>query len=504
LENLIKKRNRSINLKEYKLLCKACDKILLMKSSTKETYAIPFLHVIREHPFILKRYSNLFDKKNNFSLFYNRIKNLVLVKLFLLNSLIKKNKFDDNLSITNKKIDILFVSHLLNHSQIGSEKDFYFGNIPNDLKKNGYNSLISLINHSGREVDYLSEQWSSRSKIPRIILSKSLDFLNEIKIIINVSKESLRLFLFSKKQDSKLKKNLFIKSSQECLSHRSIINLRISFQIKKIISKYNPKILIITHEGHSYERLIFFEARKYNKDIKCIGYQHAIIFKFQHAICRNLKQNYNPDVILTSGKIGYNKLIKINDLKKVSIRLLGSNKSTNKIIKNKINNKCLVIPEGILEECFLLFEFSIQCALKNPDSEFIWRLHPGIKFSSIKKKIDFDKLPNNITISNNNLNVDLKECTWALYRGTTTIIEGVYSGLRPIYLELPNEINIDPLIELKLWHESISNSISFKKIIKNSNSNKWSKKNWLKATKYCNNFFDPLNMKVLIKTLKEN
>ena len=48
-----------------------------MKSSTKETYAIPFLHVIREHPFILKRYSNLFDKKNNFSLFYNRIKNLV-------------------------------------------------------------------------------------------------------------------------------------------------------------------------------------------------------------------------------------------------------------------------------------------------------------------------------------------------------------------------------------------------------------------------------------------
>ena len=90
MENLIKKRNKSINLKEYKLLCKACDKILLMKSSTKETYAIPFLHVIREHPFILKRYSNLFDKKNNFSLFYNRIKNLVLVKLFLLNSLIKK------------------------------------------------------------------------------------------------------------------------------------------------------------------------------------------------------------------------------------------------------------------------------------------------------------------------------------------------------------------------------------------------------------------------------
>jgi len=495
-------KKKIINVREYKLLCKLCDDILLKRSSSEETYAIPFLHVIREHPFILKRYNDLFNKKNLIFVILNRLKNLLIIFIILISSFFKYNRFYNNKNITNHNIDILFVSHLLNKFQVGEKKDFYFGNISNDLNKFGYKSIIALINHSGNEADFLSKKWNKKNVTPRVILSKTLNFIDELKILFNVFKESYRLFLYSKKRNSNLIKNLFSKSSLECLSHRSLINLRISLQIKKIIFNYNPKFLIITHEGHSYERLIFFEAKKFNKNIICIGYQHAIIFKFQHAICRNLKNKFNPDIILTSGKNGFNKLKKSKKLSNISIKLLGSNKKIKKIKKNTISNKCLIIPEGILEECFLLFEFSIKCALKCPEVKFIWRLHPGIKFSYLRKKINFNKLPKNIIISNNELSYDLKKCTWALYRGTTTIIEGIYNNLRPIYLEMPNEINIDPLNDLNVWHEKITNTDKFSAIIKNKNSNKWSQKNWIKALKYCNNFFNPLNIDVLLKTLK--
>ncbi len=502
MPTLTKKFNKIIKIKEYKLLCKVCDNILLKRISTKETYAIPFLHVIREHPFILKRYNDLFFQNNLLNNIITRIKNLIIIFIIIISSLFKFDRFYRKKNITNKKIDILFVSHLLNKFQVGEKKDFYFENISNDLHKVGYNSIIALINHSGEEADFLSQKWNTNNIIPRIILSKTLNFIDEIKVFFNVFKESYRLLLNSNKQKSNFIKNLFIKSSIECLSHRSIINLRISFQIKKIISNYNPKFLIITHEGHSYERLIFYEAKKLNKNIICIGYQHAIIFKFQHAICRNLKNGFNPDIIMTSGKNGFNRLKKSKKLSNINIKLLGSNKKIKKIRKSNINNKCLVLPEGILEECFLLFEFSITYALKNPEIVFIWRLHPGIKFSNLKKRINFNKLPKNILISKKELTYDLQKCSWALYRGTTTIIEAIYNNLRPIYLEISDEINIDPLNDLNVWHEKIKTVDKFDIIFKNKNSKQWSQKNWIKALNYCNNFFNPLNINILIKTLK--
>ena len=76
----------------------------------------------------------------------------------------------------NKKIDILFISHYLNKSQIGHKEDFYFGNLPYDIKKYGYKSLIALINHTGVEADFLSNNWNYKQKIPRVILSKTINF----------------------------------------------------------------------------------------------------------------------------------------------------------------------------------------------------------------------------------------------------------------------------------------------------------------------------------------
>ena len=51
---------KQISLKQYKALCKACDRILLMPNSTLERVCISWLHVIRPHSVYLINYYDIF------------------------------------------------------------------------------------------------------------------------------------------------------------------------------------------------------------------------------------------------------------------------------------------------------------------------------------------------------------------------------------------------------------------------------------------------------------
>ena len=55
---------KNITENKYLLLCKICDKVLLDSKSNIETNSISWLHVIREHPVVLKHYFNLFENNS--------------------------------------------------------------------------------------------------------------------------------------------------------------------------------------------------------------------------------------------------------------------------------------------------------------------------------------------------------------------------------------------------------------------------------------------------------
>ena len=71
------------------------------------------------------------------------------------------------------------------------------------------------------------------------------------------------------------------------------------------------KRIFTTYEGHPWERLIFAMAREIDPTIVCVGYQHAIVFRKQHAIRRKLTSNFEPNYILCSGEHGFNNLKKL-------------------------------------------------------------------------------------------------------------------------------------------------------------------------------------------------
>ena len=504
---------------QYKKLCEACDYLLLASNSTVERVAIPWLHVIREHPLFLVNYQDLFEVKSRLNLlldnFLHNLRNWLALFRGLLRALHSSGQSWFGRQYFPQNADIIFVSHLLNDSQVGESSDFYFGDLPNELAKNGYSVVIALVNHTGKKATSLTEQWDDNNPY-RVIFTNSLHISQEFGLWWRLKKESSRLTKLANIQTGQFLRNLIFRASREALSSGSLSNLRLGCQIKNLVTRVKPTAIVVTHEGHSWERLAFFLARSAMAEIRCIGYQHAAVFRLQYAIRRSLLRGYNPDFILTGGMVGKDMLERSLGLNGISISVLGSSRTFKRSVLNGdsltamitseriINSVCLVLPEGDMAECHLLFDFSLECAERMPEIKFIWRLHPLVNFKSlIEINPKLGNLPTNVSLSTTTLNDDIAQSRWVLYRGTTAVVAAVMAGLRPIYLQLLGEMTIDPLYELDVWKSKITCVSDFKITIQKDIdcSSDLLDKDIKLAQEYCDKFFTPIDANALINLL---
>lgn len=462
-----------LNEEQYRELCEACDRVLLAPDSTIERVCIPWLHVVREHPVLLANYADIFEPAKRIKAIARQCLQLLLYKAAWLRQLGRALRSDGQLWFgpqeLPEKIDMLFVSHLLNASHAGQSDDFYFGDLPNELAQQGYSVVIALINYSEQPGAILADKWKENA-VHRVVFSGSLGVSEEVNLIRRLKKESFRLSKLAKKETDSLFRKVIVRASKEALSNGSLTTLRMGKQIGALVAKLKPETIVVTHEGHAWERVAFSAARSAVPKVQCIGYQHAALFRLQHAIRRNLASRYNPDQILTAGIAAKAQLERVPSPEGIAISVLGSNRSfkgacasIHEHARRSDNPVCLVLPEGIASECNLLFEFSLACAQLLPEIQFIWRLHPIVSFESLTaQNSKLRNLPRNIVLSQATLEEDVARSRWALYRGTTAIISAVMAGVRPIYLQLPGEMTIDPLYELEMWRNKIVSASDFK------------------------------------------
>ena len=461
-----------MNENEYKELCVACDRLLLAPDATIERIAIPWLHVIREHPVFLRGYADLAGSEaggiNMLRQWWRRSRNTANWLRQVGRALVADGRPWSGPKGITGPIDVLFVSHLLNASQAGGS-DFYFAKLPDELARQGYSVVIALINHSAKPGAELVQQWPDRA-VPRVIFSNSLGFRAESVINRNLNAESARLRIAAGLESPGFTRKVAARASQEALSRGARSALRLGSQINALVAVLKPNAIVLTHEGHAWERIAFAAAREAHPGVRCMGYQHAALFRLQHAIRRNLGGRYDPEHVLTAGRLGGRLLGEAKGLKGLTTSVLGSNRGFSGKAAPRVGDKaaagrCLVLPEGIVSECHLLFEFSIRCAEICPEIEFIWRLHPLVTFESLQAgNSRLRNLPPNVRRSMAAFESDLAGCAWALYRGTTAIVQAVGAGLRPVYLRIPGEMTIDLLYELEGWKASVETPDDFKKL----------------------------------------
>ena len=111
--------------------------------------------------------------------------------------------------------------------------------------------------------------------------------------------------------------------------------------------------------------------------------------------------------------------------------------------------------------------------------------------------INRNDLPKNIVLSNLSLIEDIKNSSYALYRGTTAIIEAIYSGVFPIYFSSGEAMAIDFLEGVSSERGIVYSVDSFVELmnaaVPNDSSN---------LINFCNQYFQPLEYEALLQELK--
>jgi hypothetical protein len=488
-----------LNKEEYRQVCEASDSILLAQDSTLERVAIPWLHVLNEHPCILSQYAHLFGPhRYRFRLAFGEVKKILsLIKAFL------KPLTSRRQSVLPPKIDVLIISHLLNSSQLNSREDFYFGGIPEALVAKEIVTVVALRDHVGiRHLDP-SRSWPT-TMAPRILLSEALRGFDELRLKQRLRKEAGRLRLAASRTPSVFVARLYKAAAQEAVGPAAMSTLRLYTQIQEMIRSLRPTSIVVTYEGHSWERVVFAAARSVDPAIRCVGYHHTILFPRQHAISRALGYPYDPDIVFTAGNITKDVLKKTPGMCGIPVITVGTHRQVN--LESQFSRKistnhapaCLVIPDGTMEEFLLIFNFVLKAAIMLPAINFIIRLHPVMQISKAmdrEKRLRF--LPKNIQISQETISMDFNRCRWALYRGSGAAIHAVSAALRPFYFKsFDEELCIDPLHAMQTWKRIVKSVDDLKACIDADLhcDIEFLDREWLPARNFCLDFFSSLDI----------
>lgn len=444
-----------MNQLQFQALCIECDRLLLAPDAGRSRRAIAWLHIIREHPLFLARYEALFAPVS----WRFRAKSWLALAGYLaawLRQFWRARAVQDagiaGLTGEPSPIDVLIVSHLVNTAHLQRDDDFYFDRLGQELNQVGMAVVTALIDHTaGSQSGTVS---SEPMPAGRVVLKRVLALRDEWGIFVEQLHESFRLMRGAFVLPAGFSRSVMFRAAKEALSGETRASRRIATQIALLVKRHAPAFLITTYEGHAWERLAYEQARQMRPELRCIGYQHAALFRLQHALKRSLGKPLDPDLVVTSGPAAVSQLTGcgIGD-----IRVLGSNRAASladfpdehERKLRQLRPVCLVLPEGLESEVFRLFAYSLSCAKEMPEVVFLWRMHPAMTFEALCSRYPvFRQLPANIEVSTQSLPEDAGRSSWVLYRGSTAVVAAVLAGAAPIYLRAADEMTIDPLYAL--------------------------------------------------------
>jgi hypothetical protein len=381
-----------------------------------------------------------------------------------------------------KNSEIFFISHYLGNVR-DQNLDFYYHDLFQKLQSENKSFTVILLNKTSEEPKQIVKKFS-KSKISRIILNNYTHPFNNPLLVIWITFQFMifRFKLIFTKLTNTEKQLTKIFTFKKFLQTRN--TLLFTKKIKKILKETKIKIFFTTFEGHSFEKNLINYFNKRN--IKTFGYFFSVIRKFDSCIFYDFKKKTSPSHILFTGntvKEIFLKKIK-SSFEGTKFDTIGYTRPIKKIKANSKKKSILICPEGFYNETEKMLNFAEKLLNKFDKIEIIFRLHPEIKINNIKFSQYLIK-SDRFIFSKNTLEEDLSKSKLLLYRGSSVCINAINNNVIPIYLNLKEYLNIDPLYEI---NKNIANSTNdIKKFIDIIEQNK--KYNFKTFQKYTFSYF---------------
>jgi len=503
---------------EYFALTAACDALLCAPPVTPERVAVPWLHVLSEHPNNLSQYKWVFDRPGLPAKARRNLRHSLGIARTLASGIARTlarslwspgNNLAPGPVQFPAQVDMLIISHLVS-AQAGPEStDFYYGRLPEELASRGLSSLVALQDHVPNADRSFRERLTRGGVMSRVVLPRWSTWNQERRMVRGARRVASVLLKESLAAQTPLQRAVALEAAHHAATGSTIASLRLHEAVKRLCARFRPRALMVTWEGHAWERLAFHAARSVDPAVRCIGYQHTILFPRSHALKRSLGEGYDPDVILTVGDVTRDVLRTAEGLRGMPVITYGSHRRVAAAVQraSDASTRCLVIPEGIESECLALFDFALSAAVHMPDMQFVLRMHPVLPFDGLARRHPrFRALPANVRVSNHaDITTDFAQCDWALYRGSSAAVHAVLAGVRPMYVERPGELPIDPLFALDGWrrHVATVEALAAVVAVDRAATSEDRRREWEPARAFCGRYVVPPNPEVVCGLLTD-
>lgn len=421
---------------------------ILINDSFKGCNFISIFYFVRGHYNFTNKYIYHYKQKSFFVL----IKNIFFFLLRRFRSLFfNLNHYRKN--INNSNYDYIIVSHKIDLKIYDFKNDFYYGKLIDYLvNEKNKKVCVVLFNQTLISTKKLYNLKINKSKADVILLNNKVNFFLDLKVIFKIF-HILISFLLATLQKHHSYKMLILSS---LFDEETFSNIRIYNQFK-LISKLKSKNIILTYEGHSYERAIIRSFKNFSPKTKIFAYCHSVLYPSLYALYNSYGYKNDPDVILLGSKNLLNKFLKKSKYNKkyLSFNILGSKKAgILNFSKNKSKNNILIIPDGTDYDIDKHYQFAIKLANFYRNYSFTINLHPNSykKFNLIK----FNQISKNLNIKLGSLEDCLKKNYYVIFSSSSAVIQCINHGLLPIYYDYKKlyEFNENPF--KALWKKNLT------------------------------------------------
>ena len=331
------------------------------------------------------------------------------------------------------------------------------------------------------------------------MLPDLMEFRQEIDFLWRCAVMRQKLRKIAGRETSRFDGRLCRSAGDTMISTGVIENLRLHAQMVAICRAARPTAIITLYEGHAWERCVWHAARSVCPHCLCVGYQHTAFRKRSHAVKRSMAphSDYDPDLVLTLGEVTHEILENSEILTRTLIFGTHRRTGTDAAVDGpRREPSFLVLPEGDEFECIYLFELAMECAVRLPDVEFIFRTHPYYTMERLeeRQKWHYRKIENVVISHIADIEKDFARAGYLLYRGSSTAIYAILFGLKPFYFERVDEMNFDPLFGISVWRENVS-SVDDLVCQYRSDRNRVEKERfraWKEAREYCDKYVQPI------------
>jgi hypothetical protein len=441
--------SRILGLDRFQTLTTLCDGILIDPDAPEALLDAPALHVVSSHPALIR--TQLHEPDGVAA----RARNLAR---HIRNVMMPGGRIGLE---TGRRYDVLLIGGLVSAAHLDSESDFYFGGLQAHLSIAGLSSLLLLRNQTGVPTRGLVGHAHREGEQGRRLLPDILSARDEMSFIrkAGAARSASRARL-GRVADRALRRNL----ADDISSPSTTGNLRLEVLVRRACAAVEPTAVITMFEGHAWERCVFRAASEHNPAIVRVGYQHTILRKHAHGIHRSLGHGRDPDVVLCMGPTACADLAENSSFEDTRFCVFGTHRMQRDpgATVRAPGDTCLVVPEGLQDEASTLFRMAIEAARLSPETRFIFRCHPVLPYDRLIGLPAEDQLPPGVEVSRlPSIEDDFDRSSSILYRGSSSVVYGILSGLRPFYLEMPHELTLDPLHALATWRERVYDAQSF-------------------------------------------